>query len=425
MPGGLLLLVAVVLLQSGVVSAPPAAIDSFYYVVFAAGIALAWRFHSSRVLFALVVLLLAHRAVEFFSAGRAVSAGSGRVAFEAVAFLLPLNFAALSLIGERGLAIPTIAPRLGMLFVESVFVTVLCRPGQIAGQDWLDAAILSPRLFQWTQIPQLAWFICIAVLMFLLVRFLVYRKPVEGGLFWSLLTAILGLQAGGVGRTASSYFATAGLILASSIIENSYALAYNDELTSLPARRAFNDTLLRLEDPYTVAIVDIDHFKRFNDTCGHETGDHVLRMVAARLARVGGGGQAFRIGGEEFSIVFPGTPLLDALPHLEWLRGEIEAGSFRMRGGDDRRRVSANGSDRRKAVRRKTLRPRRVRGPSSAGGLSVTVSIGVAEPGARARTVQQVIQAADKALYHAKESGRNRVETAIAPRASRPKRDIA
>ena len=76
MPGGFLLLVAVVLLQSSLVSAPPAAIDSFYYVVFAAGIALAWRFHSSRVLFALVVLLLAHRAVEFFSVGRAASAGS-------------------------------------------------------------------------------------------------------------------------------------------------------------------------------------------------------------------------------------------------------------------------------------------------------------------------------------------------------------
>ena len=326
---------------------------------------------------------------------------------------------------ERGLAIPAIAPRLGMLFVESVFVAVLCRPGQIAGQDWLDATIVSPRLFQWTQIPQLAWFSCIAAVTFLLIRFLVYRKPVEGGLLWSLLAAILGLQAGGAGRIGSAYFATGGLILASSIIENSYALAYNDELTSLPARRAFNDTLLRLVDPYTIAIVDIDHFKRFNDTYGHETGDHVLRMVAARLARVGGGGQAFRIGGEEFSILFPGTPLPDALPHLEWLRGEIEAGSFRVRGADDRRRTSANGSDRRKAVRRKTLRPRRIRGQSSAGGLSVTVSIGVAGPGARTRTVEQVIQAADKALYRAKETGRNRVETAIASRVSRSKRDIA
>jgi diguanylate cyclase (GGDEF)-like protein len=423
MPGGFLLLVAVVLLESGIVSPPAAAIDSYYYVVFTAGILLAWRFHSARVLFALVVLLLAHRALEFFSAGRTPSAGPARIVFEVAAYLLPLNFVALSWIRERGLSVTTIAPRLGVLFIESVFVAVICRPGQITGQ-WLDPEVLSPDLFRWTAIPQLAWFACVAALAFLLIRFMLYRKPVEGGLLWSLVAAILGLQGGGIGRISSAYFATGGLILASSIVENSYALAYHDELTSLPARRAFNETLLRLEAPYTIAIVDIDHFKKFNDTYGHETGDHVLRMVAARLARVGGGGQTFRIGGEEFSVVFPGTSVSDALPHLEWLRSDIKAGSFRMR-GDDRRGSSANPTDRRKAVRRKVLRPRRARAQSFPGGISVTISIGVAEPGARTRDVEQVIQAADKALYRAKEGGRNRVETAIGTRPQRSKREIA
>jgi diguanylate cyclase (GGDEF)-like protein len=423
MPGGFLLLVAVVLLESGIVSVPAAAIDSFYYVVFTAGIVLAWRFHSARVLFALVVLLLAHRALEFFSGGRAPSAGPGRIAFEAASFLLPLNFVALAWVRERGLTMATIAPRLGVLFIESVFVAVICRPGQITG-NWLNPEILRPGLFRWTPIPQFAWVICIVVLAFLLVRFMLYRKPVEGGLLWSLVAAILGLQVGGTGPISSAYFATGGLILASSIVENSYALAYHDELTSLPARRAFNETLLRLEAPYTIAILDIDHFKRFNDTYGHDTGDHVLRMVATRLARVGGGGQTFRIGGEEFSVVFPGTTVQDALPHLESLRSEIETGSFRMR-GDDRRRGSANATDRRKAVRRKSLRPRHPRAQSLSGGLSVTISIGVAEPSGRAREVEQVIQAADKALYRAKESGRNRVETATGSRQARPKREIA
>ena len=116
----------------------------------------------------------------------------------------------------------------------------------------------------------------------------------------------ISLQAGGVSPTATSYMATAGLILVGSIIENSYLLAYHDELTTLPARRAFNEALLRLEDSYAVAVVDIDHFKKFNDTYGHETGDQVLRLVAAKLATVTGGGRAYRVGGEEFSILFPG-----------------------------------------------------------------------------------------------------------------------
>ena len=117
-------------------------------------------------------------------------------------------------------------------------------------------------------------------------------------------------------------------------------LAYHDELTSLPARRAFNDALLRLQKPYAVAVVDIDHFKKFNDSYGHETGDQVLRMVAGKLAGITGGGRAYRVGGEEFSILFPGKTAKDALPHLELLRSVIEVSTFRVRAGQERRRAS-------------------------------------------------------------------------------------
>jgi len=424
-PGGILLLAAAALLEGGFLLIPASAVDFYYYAVFGAGILLAWRFHSSRVLFALIILFLAHRAVEFFSASRAVSAGPGRIAFEAIAFLLPLNFIILSLIPERGVALPAIASRLGLLFFESVFVAVICRPGETTGPAFLHRAFLGQRLFAWNRIPQLALLAFAAALAILLIRFLLFRKAVESGLLWSLAATFLSLQSGGVGRISSAYVATAGLILVSSIIENSYFLAYHDELTALPARRAFNDALLRLQDPYAVAVVDIDHFKNFNDTYGHETGDQVLRMVAGRLARVTGGGQAFRVGGEEFSILFPGKSQAEVLPHLELLRTVIAGSTFRVRGGQERRRAP-RGPDRRIAdgkdvARRKTARPDRAHGQSANGNISVTVSIGVAEPTARTREVEQVIQAADKALYRAKQAGRNRVEAASTLRA-RPSR---
>ena len=117
-PGGILLLAAVVLLSGGVLSVSVAAVDFYYYAVFVAGILLAWRFHSSRVLFALLTLLLAHRTLEFFSAGRAVAIGPGRIAFEAIAFLVPVNFMVLALRRERGLSIPAITPRLVLLFLN-------------------------------------------------------------------------------------------------------------------------------------------------------------------------------------------------------------------------------------------------------------------------------------------------------------------
>jgi diguanylate cyclase (GGDEF)-like protein len=409
-----------VLLEGGFLPIPASAVDFYYYAVFGAGLLLAWRFHSSRVLFALVILLLAHRAVEFFSAGRDVSFGPGRIAFEAIAFLLPLNFIILSLIPERGLALSAIASRLGLLFFESVFVAVVCRPGETTGPTFLHPAFLGRHFVGWTRIPQLALLAFAVALAILLIRLLLFRKAVESGLLWSLAATFLSLQSGGIGQISSAYLATAGLILVSSIIENSYFLAYHDELTALPARRALNEALLHLKDPYTVAVVDIDHFKNFNDIYGHETGDQVLRMVAGRLARVTGGGHAFRVGGEEFSILFPGKSAKEVLPHLDLLRTVIQGSTFRVRGVQERR-SAPRGPDRRTAdgkiaARRKTARPGHTRAQSANGELSVTVSIGVAEPSARTREVEQVIQAADKALYRAKQAGRNRVETATTSR---------
>jgi diguanylate cyclase (GGDEF)-like protein len=449
LPGGALLLAASAIFRGAFGPIPSAAIDFYYYAVFAAGILLAWRFHSSRILFALLTLFLASRALELFSGGRIASAGPGRIALEAVALLLPLNFITLSVLPERGWAFSATVSRMALLFFESVFVAILCRPGASTGP-----AILHPEFlgqFPGTRIPTLAGFAFMAALVVVLVRFKLLRKPTESGLLWALLATLMSFQAGAAGPTARAYVATAALILASSIIENSYFLAYHDELTSLPARRAFNEALFRLEEPYAVAVVDIDHFKSFNDTYGHETGDQVLRMVAARLARVNGGGQAYRVGGEEFSILFPGKAAKDMLPHLELLRAVIETSNFRVRGGEERRGVSRpqeigskesrsqeateqqKEKDRRSAERR--AQPRRSSAPAKKARavlaeprnreMSVTVSIGAAEPNARLRTVEQVIQAADKALYRAKQSGRNRVELSTPARAARLKRNIA
>jgi diguanylate cyclase (GGDEF)-like protein len=63
--------------------------------------------------------------------------------------------------------------------------------------------------------------------------------------------------------------------------------------------------MMSLGHRFTIAMLDIDHFKRFNDTYGHEVGDQVLKMVAAKLGQVRKGGRAFRYGGEEFALVFP------------------------------------------------------------------------------------------------------------------------
>jgi diguanylate cyclase (GGDEF)-like protein len=400
MPGGVLLA-----LVAGLVNSPPmiavvAPSLSFYYVAaFAGGLVLAWRFNSSRILFSLLTLLLAHRAVDFFAAGQ-VRSGAGHTAVVLSAILIPLNFIVFAMTRERGVVIAAVAPRFGLLFLESVSVAVLCRPensGVIAHQSRGD------NIPPWLLVGFLA---AIGVFIY---RFQETHRPIEPGFAWSASAVALWLQFAPLGKAADAYVGTAALIIAASLIETSYVLAYHDELTGIRGRRAFNEALLSLDQQYAIAIIDVDHFKRFNDTYGHDVGDQVLCMVAARISAVGGGGQAFRSGGEEFAVIFPGLSAKDALEHLESLRRAIETSSFRVRGAERRAQMRPGEADRRKSERKKVPTTGLQETPDR---LSVTVSVGVAEPSTRYRQPEQVIQAADQALYRGKQNGRNRVELA-------------
>ena len=410
---GICLAAIAALLHTGLLAPNVALVTYAFFAATIAGLLLAWRFHSSRIFFAVLVLFLAQQAISYFSQGYVATSGPGSTALAGVGLLLPLNFVLLSFRQEKGFTFSSIAPPALLLFVQSVILAVLCRPEpSAAAQHALHHAVAPAPL----PFATLLAFAAAAVV--LLIRFLLFHKPAEGGLLWALAASLLSLHFGGVGRIPTAYFAAAAFILAGAIIETSYLLAYHDELTTLPARRALKDALLRLEPPYSIAMVDIDHFKRCNDTYGHDTGDQVLRMVASRLARVSGGGQAYRCGGEEFAIVFPGKTTSDVLDHLEKLRRAIEASKLRLRGPD--RRQDARGPDRR------NQRPRgrgqtshairqlsRVTAPAE---LSVTASLGVATSRGENPSAEEVLQAADKALYRAKAAGRNRIEIASAPR---------
>ncbi len=402
LPGGPLLLGAVVLVNSSWLTRLAPSLDFYYFAVFASGLFLAWRFNSTRLLFSLLVLLLSHRALEFFAEGN-VRMGPGRAAVVLVGVLIPLNWLVLAFLRERGLTLAGVAPRFALLFVQSVFVAVLCRP---ESSEMLQTS--RGGIFQAVILVSFT-----AVAAVLVLRFLRFQKPLEIGFVWSLVAAFLWLQSP-LGSPAEVYVGTAGLVLVVSLIETSYLLAYHDELTGIPGRRAFNEALLSLDQQYAIAIVDIDHFKSFNDTYGHDVGDQVLRMVASRLASTNGG-HAYRCGGEEFAIIFRDISAKDACDKLEALRLVVQNSTFRVR-GLERRQLARPESDRRKATRRKASKPAAAQpmftGTAGAMELSVTVSMGVAEPGTRDRQPEQVIQAADQALYSAKRNGRNRVELA-------------
>jgi len=179
------------------------------------------------------------------------------------------------------------------------------------------------------------------------------------------------------------------------LLQQSWQLVYLDELTGLPGRRAMNETMQGLGRKYAIAMMDVDHFKKFNDTYGHDIGDQVLKMVAARISEVTGGGKPFRYGGEEFAIVFPNKSVDQTLAHLEAVRTSIQNYQMTIR-QQDRPKDHAEGKKKRKS-----------QSDDGTEQVSVTISIGVAQRTAEEKDPNVVLKSADTALYRAKESGRN------------------
>ena len=397
---GAVLLAAAALVRWGGLSTPVVA-EYFSWTSVIAGIGLAWRFRSSRVLFAVTVLWLAERSL--LLAGNVDPVASST--FQLVALLVPINLVFFELIGESGLGATALGSGFGILTIEAAFVGVLGRMENAEFTTWTAHAWLPADWFAWTRIPQPALLAIAAAFAVLATRVVLTRRPVESATWWALVAAAIGFHH--TGRVTGVYLSTGVVIMAVAMVETGYRLAYHDELTGLPGRRAFNQALMTLNTRFAIAMVDVDHFKNFNDTYGHDTGDQVLRMVAARLAKVEGGGKAYRYGGEEFAIVFPNSDAFDAEDHLEILREAIEHTAFNVRGPDR--------SDRRRPERRYAPPGRKPIGKQK-DVASVTVSMGLAQSSARLWSPEMVVEAADRALYAAKNNGRNRVE--IAGRAS-------
>lgn len=163
-----------------------------------------------------------------------------------------------------------------------------------------------------------------------------------------------------------------------------------DPLTGLHNRRYFDEALGSLAEcaqksgePLAVLILDVDHFKRCNDTYGHDAGDAVLRQVGRCLQRATRSGDIVcRFGGEEFVLLLPGTDLPTAVQRADQIRSQIERLELEYGGWP--------------------IAP-------------VTVSVGVAALEQPQTLAQSVLLAADRALYEAKHQGRIRVIAAINP----------
>ena len=383
------------------------------YAVLVIGTVIAVWFNRGRAFIALISLLVAfiayRMALPFGENGFPV-----RAALTAAAIFVPANILLVLLLPERGIAYFR-NYRWLLLGIAEVLVTAwIATAGlsALSGTAWHSA--LDYWLLKATPTPLLGRVFLAAAFVLAVGRTWPHRSPLDVGMVGALVAFFIACEWPNLMVVYGVFMFAAGAMLLLAVLQESHRMAFHDELTDLPSRRALQERLVALGPSYTIAMVDVDHFKKFNDTHGHDIGDQVLKLIGVRLAEIGGNGKAFRYGGEEFAIVFPDQTIEEALPHLETLRQGIEDYRMSVRTEQQRRREARQNAERRSQTRSLFSLEQPGAPPlrsNRAELLSVTVSIGAAQRSEFLHTTDAVIRAADEALYRAKTAGRNRVST--------------
>jgi GGDEF domain-containing protein len=358
------------------------------------GIMLSLHFHRGRVF--LVLLMLAAFTWTLLPRLRAgLPDPSGGVLLQLFAFLIPLNITLFCFMRERGVL--TTAGRMRLIFLAlqggAAAWLVRSHPDWVA--DFLARKITLAPLPDVLTLSQPALVALLLGLSLMAVRMVLRQSPIDSAFLGTLIAVAVACNWPWTKDLPTLFVTAAALTLTLGVLQDSYNMAFRDDLTGLPSRRALNELLMGLGRQYVIAMLDVDHFKSFNDTYGHDVGDQVLRMVARKIHGVKGGGKPFRYGGEEFTVIFPRRRLAEAIPHLEEVRRAIGGYQLALR-DNDRPKQGRQGKKQRGS------------GKEARETVSVTISIGVAESGDRA-TPAVVLKEADQALYRAKRKGRNQL----------------
>lgn len=364
------------------------------YLLLALGMLVSLAFRRGRVLFALLALALAYFGHRVFLQ-HGLDGLPARAVFAALCIFVPLDLGILSLLRERGTFNWHGLRRFAVMLAQVLFTAWVVYRGSAAIVAPFYVPLFEIKLLAQSPLPQAGLAAIALGLLAALATWFVRRSPIDLGFAGAIAAFAIAAGNAAAHDVYAAFIAAGALILTVAVLQDTFRMAFRDELTALPSRRALNENLAGLGRHYTLAMIDVDHFKKINDVHGHDTGDQVLKMVAVHLAQTGGGGSAYRYGGEEFAVLFPGKGMRDALPYLEALRKNIADYQMAMRSSD---RAGENKA------------PKKNGGANRAGKtVSVTISIGVAERNERLPTPEDVMQAADKALYRAKRGGRNRV----------------
>jgi len=343
------------------------------------------RFNRSLVFFATLALASVYILLQWYLPR--LGWVEAKTVWTVLCLLLPFNIMLISLLKERGMLTMWGASRFALLLMPMLIFIAVVKYYPDAVLRLLTWNFIDQHLLNQVGFSQLPLAMMVLAVLALNGRWFLRTTAQNSALLIMLISAIQMLYFKNEHAVSAVFASAAMLMLVIAVIQESWSMAYIDQLTNLPGRRALDEEMLKLGSNYSIAMLDIDHFKKFNDTYGHDTGDQVLQMVASRIKQSVSGGKAFRYGGEEFSVVFPGKSAEDTLGILNGVRENVGSSKFQVRKKERRGKDKKGGGK----------------------NVQVTISIGVAERTEKMPTPHEVIKGADKALYKAKKQGRNKV----------------
>lgn len=353
---------------------------------------LSWIFHHSREFNLFLLFTIIYIALDNYIWGTALKVDS-QLAYWLVVSLIPINYLYNLLCRERGILNRYGIRRIIVLAVQLYAIAWILEHPYPFIKDYISASYFNYGLSKITSITQPLIIAIIISALFILVRLLQTSSILVSGILSSLISITTALHFYQQPQLATIFILLAGVLILTSITINAYSLAYLDELTNLPSRRALSQSISTLGKRYCIAMVDVDHFKKFNDKYGHDIGDQVLKKLASQLRQVRGG-KAFRYGGEEFTVLFPNKTLHEAALSCNDLCKKVANNPFMLR---DKKRPKIRQTDTNK------------KNSTKAKPLTITISIGLSEYTQEQAHAEDVIKQADKALYKAKNNGRNQV----------------
>lgn len=364
------------------------------YILLSVAVLLCHTFRQGRMAMVSVTMLVAYFIIQV-RLQTPLSTGTTLLELSLLAALVPVTCLLVYAFPDTGVNSKSMFLYALVLVLFMVWAQLIVSHFHAGGfESWSEGILFTIRDFSKLPFVLVLYSLCLIGLTAILV--LVYNRSIDVVVYSAILLASSTFIFFDTQYISSTMFSLSGTLIIIYVMSASHDMAFNDQLTNIPGRHALEVDMKHLGRKYSMAMVDIDHFKKFNDTYGHDIGDDVLKLVASILKETTGGARAYRYGGEEFTIIFKGKHVEQVKEHLQILVSQVHDYDMTIRNTKERPDDHDEG-----------IKKRGKNGQSSEV-VNVSVSIGLADS-TTTKHPEEVLKLADQALYKAKKTGRNKL----------------